>query len=429
MCPLGGLPHRFLLMTVAVPSRIALAGLLAALAMFGPFCIDAIFPAFPPIAAQFRASPITMQQTISVYIGSYALMSLFLGALSDAWGRRPVVLGGVAVFLVATLGCALAWSMNALLAFRALQGCSAGVGLIVGRAIVRDCFEGAVAQKLMAQISMIFGVAPALAPVIGAGLVALGSWHTLFWVLAVFTAALLILCAFVLPETHPRANRAPLSPRRLARTYRDILSDPQFLPLALTLTGNFAGLFLYIACAPAFILDLLHLNQNQFPWLFIPAITGLVLGSTLAARLAGRVSARIILGIASTIMLGAAAAGVLVAWLVVPARVPWAVLPLALGGVGINLIAPTINLLVLDRFPLHRGAASSVQAFITLTFNALLAGAIGPRCSDSVLDLALAALFFYVCGFLAWRWYRAIAKRAPRAGPIEHELLDDPDAA
>jgi len=136
-------------MTSAVPSRFALAGLLAALAMFGPFCIDAIFPAFPAIASEFDASPLTMQQTISVYIGAYAVLSLLLGAMSDAWGRRTVILGGVGVFLAATVGCALASSMHMLLAFRALQGSSAGIGLIVGRAIVRDRFEGPEAQKLM----------------------------------------------------------------------------------------------------------------------------------------------------------------------------------------------------------------------------------------------------------------------------------------
>src|SRR5450432_1086151 len=138
---------------IAIPRRSLLAGLLAALAMFGPFCIDAIFPGFPAIAAQFSATPLAMQQTISVYLIAYAAMSLLLGALSDAWGRRAVILGGVAVFLVASVGCALAQSMPMLLIFRALQGASAGVGLIVGRAVVRDCFEGAAAQKLMAQVS------------------------------------------------------------------------------------------------------------------------------------------------------------------------------------------------------------------------------------------------------------------------------------
>ena len=400
-----------------IPHRTALAGLLAALAMFGPFCIDAIFPAFPAIAQQFGASPLAMQQTVSVYLFAYAGLSLFIGAFSDAWGRRAVILGGLIVFLVATIGCALAQSMPALLVFRALQGMSAGVGLIVGRAIVRDCFEGHQAQKLMAQISMIFGVAPALAPVVGAWLVAWGGWHALFWALAAFTFVLIGLCLIVLPETHPLAQRHPFSPRGLFASYRDIFSDAQFHALALSLTFNSAGLFLYVVCAPTFILTILRLDQNHFPWLFVPAISGLVLGAILAGRLAGRVSTRVLVGIGYSIMLCAAVLNIFIAWFVLPARVPWAVLPIGLGAIGVNLVAPTLNLLVLDRFPRYRGGASSVQAFIMLVFSAVLAGVLGPLLADSALHLALTSAIFCVLGFFGWRWYRAIAKRLP-------EILD-----
>lgn len=412
-------------MPIAVPSRNALACLLAALAMFGPFCIDAIFPAFPAIANQFDATPLAMQQTISVYLLAYAALSLLIGALSDAWGRRVVILGGVGVFLIASAGCAVAQSMTSLLAFRALQGTSAGIGLIVGRALIRDVFEGPEAQKLMSMISMIFGLAPALAPVVGAWIVKWGGWHALFWALTAFAAGLLALCTFVLPETHPRERRVPLSPRSMFTGYREILSSAQFLPLALAITCNFGGLFVYIAGAPAFVLGILKLQQDQFYWLFIPAISGLVLGAMLAGRLAGRVSARKVLGAGYTIMAVAAVIGLVVAWLVVPSRVPWAVLPLALAAVGVNLISPTLNLLVLDLFPLRRGAASSVQGFITLAFNALLAGLLAPWLADSALHLAVASAILFAGGLAAWRWYRTIAKRSPPAGVIERDLLTE----
>src|SRR5215470_3749292 len=217
------------------PGRNALAFLLAALAMFGPFCIDAIFPAFPAIAEQFAATPLAMQQTISVYLFAYAALSLFIGALSDAWGRRIVILSGVGMFLIASAGCAVAQSMHALLAFRALQGATAGIGLIVGRALIRDCFEGPEAQKLMSMISMIFGLAPALAPVVGAWIVGWGGWHALFWALTAFAAALLALCFVVLPETHPPERRVSLSPSSLFASYREILSSEQFVPLAVAI--------------------------------------------------------------------------------------------------------------------------------------------------------------------------------------------------
>ena len=126
-----------------------LAVLLGGLAMFGPFSIDTIFPAFPQMAAQLGADKLAMQQTISVYLAAYALMSIVHGPLSDAIGRRPVILGGLGIFTLASVGCALAPDLSTLLAFRALQGLSAGVGLIVGRAVIRDVLQGSDAQRLM----------------------------------------------------------------------------------------------------------------------------------------------------------------------------------------------------------------------------------------------------------------------------------------
>ena len=128
------------------PSNRRLALILGGLAMFGPFSIDTIFPAFPQIAGQLGADKVAMQQTISVYLLAYAAMSLVHGPLSDALGRRPVILAGLVVFAAASAGCALSTSLPMLLSFRALQGFSAGVGLIVGRAVIRDVLHGHDAQ-------------------------------------------------------------------------------------------------------------------------------------------------------------------------------------------------------------------------------------------------------------------------------------------
>ena len=163
--------------------------LIAALAMIGPFAIDTFFPAFPAIAAEFAASPVAMQQTLSLYLVAYGLMALAHGALSDALGRRPVIIVSLSVFTLASVGCALAQSMDQLLALRFLQGLSAGAGVIVGRAIVRDCFEGARAQRVMSTTSMLFGIAPAIAPIIGGWLLYFG-WRASFWFLAAFSLAL-----------------------------------------------------------------------------------------------------------------------------------------------------------------------------------------------------------------------------------------------
>lgn len=390
-----------------------LAPLLGALAMFGPFSIDTMFPAFPAIAAQLQVSPMAMQQTLSVYMVAYALMSLLHGPLSDSLGRRKVILGGVAVFAFASVGCAMSTSLGELLVYRAIQGISAGSGMIVGRAIVRDSFEGAAAQKLMSTVSMIFGVAPAIAPIVGGWVIAYARWPMIFWLLAGFAGVLWLACIFMLPETHPPERRQPLSPRSMVRAYLHILSDRAFFPLVCAGTFGFNALFVYISSAPAFVLDLLHLNEQQFAWLFIPAIGGLMLGSFLSGRTAGRLSAAATVRLGYSIMLGASVVNISVAILLPQPTVPWSVLPIGLHSLGIGIAFPTLTLQLLDRFPSHRGGASSLQAFCSLMVSATLAGVVSPLVSGSALKLASTAAAITVCGFLAWRGFRWIERPRP----------------
>ncbi len=395
----------------AVPHRHLLASLLAALAMFGPFSIDTIFPAFPAIAADLDATPFALQQTISVYMIAYALMSLFHGPLSDAYGRRIVILGGVAMFVLASIGCALSPTIEWLLAFRALQGVSAGAGLIVGRAIIRDCFDGVEAQQLMSTVSMIFGIAPAIAPIIGGWVIAFAPWRAIFWLLAAFAVLLCAACIVWLPETHPREARSRMSPRVLLGTWRSIFGDPGFYPLALAGTLNFNALWVYIASAPAVVLDLLKLGPQQFGWLFVPAISGMMFGAFLSGRLAGRMSAAATVRLGYLIMLVAAALNLGVAWLLSEPRVPWSVLLIGANAIGIGINFPTLTLLLLDRFPHYRGAVSSMQTFVSLLISALMAGLISPLLSGSMVLLAAAALASTALGFASWRIYRRIERR------------------
>jgi DHA1 family bicyclomycin/chloramphenicol resistance-like MFS transporter len=388
------------------PRRRRLAPLLAGLAMFGPFSIDTIFPAFPQMAAELQASPVAMQQTISVYMIAYALMSLLHGPLSDSFGRRRVILVGVAIFVLASIGCAASGSLGGLLAFRALQGMSAGAGLIVGRAIIRDCFEGPDAQRLMSTVSMLFGIAPALAPITGGWIIAFARWPMIFWFLAAFALVLWFACVAWLPETWPRERRSALSMRELGGSYRLILGDRAFFPLALAGSLNFNALWIYISSAPVFVLELLKLDAQQFAWLFVPAISGMMFGAFLSGRVAGRISAVATVRLGYAIMLVAAAINVVVAWLLPAPRVPWSVIPIGLHAIGIGINFPTLTLLLLDRFPRHRGAVSSLQAFVSLVISALVAGALAPLLSTSTLTLALAALVSTAFGFGAWRLYQ-----------------------
>ncbi|MCL6619173.1 MAG: multidrug effflux MFS transporter [Thermomonas hydrothermalis] len=394
------------------PRRLTL--LLGGLAMFGPFSIDTLFPAFPQIGAQFGADAVAMQQTLSVYLLAYAAMSLVHGPLSDALGRRRVILVGLAVFALASAGCALATTLPQLLAFRAVQGMSAGVGLIVGRAVIRDVLHGPAAQRLMSQVTMIFGIAPALAPVLGGWLLDWQRWPAIFWWLMGFALVLWLAVWRALPETHPAAARRAVQPRALLHGYGRIARNPHFLRLALAAALLFGALFMYIASAPAFVLQILRLDTRSFGWFFLPMIGGMMLGAWLSGRAAGRIDGRR-LG-----ALGFACCGLATCWVlayhlrVATPAVPWAVLPVSLLACGIGLVFPVITLAILDLYPHQRGSASSLQAFVGLLVNVLIAGVLAPWLGDSGLHLALGSAGFVVAGAAMWVWQRQAGHRAVR---------------
>jgi MFS transporter, DHA1 family, multidrug resistance protein len=192
------------------------------------------------------------------------------------------------------------------------------------------------------------------------------------------------------------------------------LRDPAFVPLVLAGTFGFNALFVYISSAPAFVIGLLGLNAQQFAWLFIPAIGGLMFGSFLSGRLAGRVSGQSTIRLGYSIMLGASLINISSTLLLSRPMLPWSVLPIGLHAIGIGLAFPTLTLQLLDRFPRHRGGASSMQAFVSLVFSATLAGVVSPLISDSSLKLASTAGAITLAGFIAWMTYRVIERRCPR---------------
>ncbi|HBX82758.1 MAG TPA: Bcr/CflA family drug resistance efflux transporter, partial [Propionibacteriaceae bacterium] len=209
-----------------LPAKPVMLSMLAGLGMVGPFSIDMVFPAFAQMQVQFGVNEVAMQQVVSVYLLAFAVMSLFHGSLSDALGRKPVIIVGGVIYIIAAIGCALAPSLWVLLVFRAIQGMSAGAGQIVSRAIVRDLYQDADAQRMMAQISMIFGLAPALAPIVGGWLLSIGPWRYLFLFLVLFGMLVTGSVALLMPETHPVSKRTPLHLRPLLQGLLDVWRDP-----------------------------------------------------------------------------------------------------------------------------------------------------------------------------------------------------------
>ncbi|HOA02647.1 MAG TPA: multidrug effflux MFS transporter [Dermatophilaceae bacterium] len=390
--------------------------LLAALTMLGPFTVDTIFPGFPAVQREFTVDAVATQQIVSVYLFTFAVMSLLHGPLSDALGRRPVIVGGLAMFTVTSVLCALAPSMTWLLVGRALQGVFAGGGMIVGRTVVRDVFSGHPAQRAMSQMSMIFGVAPALAPIVGGWLLGWSSWRSIFWFLAIFAVVVLAAVMLLLPETHPPTRRTPLSTRALVSAVTDSSKDPSVRRLLLVSSFNFAALFTYISAAPAFIVDHLHLGPGDFGWLFVPVVTMMIVGSWLTGRLAGRISGPRFL----TLGFGVAVLGgvVQLALDVVGLRtLPWVLVGPVTTGLGIALVFPIVTLVLLEVRPRHRGTLSSMQSFSNTMLNAIVAGALVPLVSASLAGLTGAAVTFSIAGWLVWARHHRMAHPDVSAPP------------
>ena len=392
--------------------RWALVVLLALLGTLGPFSIDTYLPAFSGIARSLGATPAEMQQTLSAYLFGFAFMNLFHGALSDSLGRRPVVLWGIAVFTLASAGCAMSQSIGQLVFFRALQGLSAGAGIVVSRAVIRDMFPPAQAQKVMSQVTIYFGVAPAIAPLIGGWLFVHLDWQSIFWFLTLVGAALWAANYKLLPETLHLSHRQPFEVKNLMRGYRQLGSNPRFLLLALASGIPFNGMFLYVLSAPAFLGEHLQLAPPDFFWLFLLTIAGIMMGAWLSGRMAGRLPPKQQIRYGFSVMFLVSVVNVVANFVWVP-QASWAMFPIALFAFGWALMVPVVTLLVLDLYPERRGMASSFQAFIGSTANGIVAGVVAPLVMHSTRALAVTSLCMLGVGMLAWVY---LHKRWPEIG-------------
>ncbi len=383
------------------PHSNLLVYVLAALAALAPFAIDTYLPAFHAMGADLATSDVHIQQSLAVYLLPYAIMTLWHGAISDSIGRIATIKWGLGVFVLASIGCAFAPNVETLWFFRALQGASGGAGNTVARAMVRDLFEGAQAQRVMATIQMLFGIAPAVAPMIGGALLGF-SWQSIFVFLAIYAAISLWAAVKFLPETMPPEKRLKLSTKNVFSSYKTIFGDAEFAKLCIALAAIFSAFFIYVLGSPMFLGKLLGLSPQQYAYLFVPTVAGMVLGSYLAKRAAGQYSAKQALNAAYTWMFAVVLLNLAICyWL--PANPIYNILPIGLFNVGMGLVMPIISLAALDRHPKIRGTAASGQAFAQMLFSTISAGIIVPLVWGSVFSLACTMLAIWLISWLMIR--------------------------
>ena len=385
-------------------SPLLISVVLAALAALAPFAIDTYLPAFPTLEADLQATPLQLQQSLTFYLLPYALMTLWHGAISDSIGRIATIKWGLGLFFLASIGCAFAKTVEALWFFRALQGLSGGAGNVVARAMVRDLFEGPQAQRVMATVQMLFGIAPAIAPIIGGLLLGI-HWQAIFIFLALYAALSLAAAIIYLPETMPAYKRVALSAKQVISDYQLVFSDREFLRLAFSTGANFSGFFLYVLASPVFLVKHLGLNQSQFGYMFVPTVCGMMLGSYLAKHAAGRYSRQQAVKFAYAWMSSVVALNVLSCICLTGAinQVVYLIAPIALFNIGMALAMPVLSIAALDRHPRIRGTAASGQAFIQMLLSTVSAGLVVPFVWNHPIGLASAMASYCLVGWWAIR--------------------------
>ena len=383
--------------------------LLAALTMLSPFATDTYVPAINAVRESLNASAIETQQTLSAYMLGLAIMALWHGAISDAIGRRPVMLGGLAIYTMGALGCALATTIDALIGFRFITGLAGGVGMVLTRAIVRDMLEGAAAQRLLSHIMVMFGLAPAIAPILGGWMFELFGWRSIFWFLCAGGLVLTVWSFVALPESHPQSKRQSLHPVALAKSYFEIFRSPTFWALAAIPAFSFQIFMQYIGAAHPFLVGQLGLHETQFGYLFIPLVVGFMLGSFISGRTAGRWSNTNTIWVAHLLMIAPAVFSVV--WHTnSPPNILASIGPLFIATAGIAMAAPITQVLIMELMPARRGLAASCQAFTQLMASAITLGIVSIALSATTLNLAFGHLGWTLLSLAGWVVYLVIQR-------------------
>lgn len=377
--------------------RILTIFILAGLTMVGPLAIDTYIPAFYAIGQDFGASQTLVRLTLSIFLSGFVFMMLFYGALSDAFGRRPVILWSLAAYTAASFGAALASNFESFLIFRGLEGLAAGAGSVISRTIVQEHATGPDAQRVPVYIMMVFGFAMAIGPILGEGLHATLGWRSIFLVLGLFGALMFFACYNLLPESLAARPHRRFHLKTLVKDYRQILRHPQFIWLVLSFGIAFNGFALYARLAANIVATCLHLPEVVFAGLFVPLARGIMIVVTFSTRAVNRISPTRLLRLGYFIMALASMLSVIFNCLTGVIAL-WALLPLIFYAIGLAVATLANTNMKLDFFPDNRGVASSLQSIVQTLVFAIASGLVAPFLFDSVIKLAGGMLATFALG-------------------------------
>lgn len=393
-----------------------LALVLGALTAIGPLSIDMYLPSLPTMTRELGTAASTTQLTLAAYFAGLGIGQLGYGPLTDRFGRKRPLYAGLALYALASLGCALAPGVEALIALRFLQAVGGAAGPVVTRAVVRDLYTGPAAARLLSLLMLVMGVAPILAPLVGGWVLLVAGWRMIFTILAILGVACLALMAAALPETAPPRGPAPTA---IGAHLRALFRDRPFL--AFTLAGAFsqAGMFAYISGSPFVLIELHHVPAQRFGWFFGANAAGLIAASQLNHRLLARRLPAFVLARATVATCAAGALLVLIA--VTGAGGLWAVAGALFAFVGsLGFINPNAIALAMEEQGQRAGLASALLGSIQFAIAALASSLVGLLNDGSARPMAAVMA---ACAVASWT-AAALGRRYLGAAPAPARRLD-----
>ncbi|MCE9681820.1 multidrug effflux MFS transporter [Halomonas alkalisoli] len=384
---------------------------LAALTALGPLATDMYLPAMPAMAEALDTGPDQIQLTLSLYMAGFAMAQIFCGPISDRFGRKPVMVAGFSLFLLASLLCAFAPSIEWLLVGRFLQALGGAAGPVLGRAAVRDIYGPIEAGRVLSYMASTMALAPALAPVVGAGLLLYFGWQSIFVLLTFYAGIMLLVLALLMPEPLSPANRQSISPRSILRNYRMLLTQRAFIGYTLVNASGFASLFAFLSGSSFVLIEFMGMTPFEYGIGFTLIVAGFFSGTIFSGRYSHRLGrdrllllATLCCALAGSIMAGLAVAGI---------YAPWAVIgPHILFLVGFGIVMPQSMSGALAPNPQCAGAASSLFGFLQMTIAALGGALVGQFHDGTSRTMAISIGLGGVFALVA---YLAIVRPASRA--------------
>ena len=373
--------------TTMTPGRLTLILILGSLAALGPLSIDMYLPAFPDMSRSFGASASLIQLSLTACMLGMALGQLIVGPLSDVRGRKRPLMIALLAYLLASLACAMAPTIEVLIALRFIQGAAGASGIVISRAIVRDLFEGPELTRFFAALSLVNGTAPILAPVIGGQLLRFGDWHFVFYLLAILSTLMLLAVALRLPETLPLERRVEGNLTTTLKTFGRLLTDRVFIGYAFAQAFVMGAMFAYISGSPFVLQNIYGASPQQFSFLFGLNGIGIILAAQIAGRLAGRVDSERLMRISLTVV--ASASIFLFLALTLTDQLIFVMIPLFFVVSSVGLISTLGFTLAMQNYGATAGSASALLGLLPMLVGSLVSPLVGIMGEQSAVPMGL----------------------------------------